>query len=287
MIGHLRSLPAYQLSYREIELEPPPPTWYRGGKAAFLDRVWTVWPEPKVFSTLDIDPERIRALFQRFPWVERVRSAEALPGRRFVVRLDYRVPVAIAEFPDSNKVWVDRDGVILPRDDVDDELAVTLVGLHGFPPPAELRYGEAWSRPGGRGDPPQPDPRVAEAAALATFLKAHLGELNGVLAGPPHAVVQLFKERGLYVQIYGDSVADSLMLYWLHDPLSEAATAHLSDETKWSQFRAWLDRSRPRVDGKLIYLWFSRKGVEIDGRYATEPPTSLNDRRLNGTIRRR
>ncbi|MFO0910324.1 MAG: hypothetical protein U0794_18600 [Isosphaeraceae bacterium] len=287
LVAYVRNLPAYQISYREIELDPPPPSWYRGGSTAFLDHVWSVWPERKVFSLLEIEPSRIQSLFQRSPWVERVRRVESLPGRRFVVRLDYRVPVAIAEFPDSTRIWVDREGVVLPRDDVDEDLVGKLVGLHGFAPPLEVRYGETWSRADRPGEDRVPDERVVEAAALADFLRTHLGELGPHLTGPPHAVVQRFKERGLYVQVYGDSVADSLMVFWKHDPRSDPATSRLTDEERWNMLREWLARSAPRGEGKLVYLWFTRKGVEIDGRYGNESASSLNDRRSNGSTRRR
>src|SRR5690348_18368455 len=38
-VAWLGEQPAYQIPFREIQLDPPPPPWYRGGREAFLEHV--------------------------------------------------------------------------------------------------------------------------------------------------------------------------------------------------------------------------------------------------------
>lgn len=283
-IVYVHAHPTYQLSYHDVVLDPPPPAWFRGGPPAFLEQVWGRSAEPRTFSSLDLDKERLTLLFQWCPWVKAVLRVEVGYPKRVVVGLKYREPVA--EF-DVSGAWVDCDGVLLPPDDIDREAVAPRIGLHGFPPPSALRYGEKW----GRGEPEkggfEPEPRVVEAAALAGFLKMRLNDLDSHMPRKPSAVVQLRGKRGLIVQITcGDSLPDSLLIYWGNDPEADLFVRDFDDPQKWTMLCDWVRRTTLFTEGKPVRLKFTRRGVVLDTRYAGESTTSLDDRRRNGPTRR-
>lgn len=288
LISHVHAHPTYQLSYRDITLEPAPPRWFRGGSPAFLERVWDGAKEPHEFSSLDVDPTRLGLLFRRCAWVHKVLRVEVGHPRRVVVRLEYRTPVGVSAAADGSETWVDGEGVLLPPDDIDREAVAPVIGLHGFPAPAEPHFGEAWNQADARGGGTRPDPRVAEAAALAGFLKERIAELGTRLPRRPSAVVQLHGERGLILQItWGDTLADSLLIYWGNDPLADPAVRELTNAQKWEQLRDWVDRSPRSAGGRSLHLWFSRQGIALDTRWGGEANTGLNDRSNDGATRRR
>ena len=284
-VGYVHAHPSYQLSYRDVVLDPPPPPWFRGSTPAFLDHVWRSPAEPRTFSSLDLDTDHLTLLFQWCPWVKAVSRVEVAYPKRVVVGLKYREPVAES---DVLEAWVDRDGVLLPPDDIDREAVAPRIGLHGFPPPSALRYGEKW----GRGNPEkggfEPEPRVVEAAALAGFLKSRLNELDGHMPRKPSAVVQLRGERGLIVQITsGDSLPDSLLIYWGNDPEADLFVHDFEDSQKWAMLCDWVSRTTLFTEGKPVRLKFTRRGVVLDTRYGGESTTSLDERLRNGSTLRR
>lgn len=269
VVQHVHADPGYRVSYREIVLDPPPPAWFRGGAIAFLDRVWACPGGPRDFSTLDLDTSRLALVFRRCAWVEKVERVEVAHPRRVAVRLDYRTPVAVARGPDGTEAWIDRHGVLLPPDDIDREAVAPVVGLHGYPLPADPRFGEVWNRADSAAGVDRPDPQVVEAAALAGFLQERLPTLGRGRPHRPSAVVLRFREAGQYLQItWGDVRDNSLLIFWDHDELADASVRDLTDDQKWAMVRDWVDRAPTAARAGPTLLRFTRQGLVLDTRYA-------------------
>ncbi len=171
-VAWLHRQPQYQLPFDKIELPIPPPACFRGGVATFLDRVRRNAEEAEVLPILDVDPERIRAAFKRFPWVEEVLSVE-FPPRGLVVRLAYREPVAKVQLTGADQLLLDREGCILPVDDIDVEHVKPLIAIKGdgLTRPGKDRIGKLWRTEASetpRGS--LVDQGVIQAAHLAGFL---------------------------------------------------------------------------------------------------------------------
>src|SRR5262249_32274039 len=120
-IRWLHQRPEYQLPFEEIKLADPPPAWFRGGARAFLKQVQDNVSELEVLPLMELKPDRIEQDFKLFHWVERVRRVE-YPPRGIVVHLDYCKPVAFISTRGGNKpTLIDRNGNVLPADDIDAE----------------------------------------------------------------------------------------------------------------------------------------------------------------------
>src|SRR5438270_894476 len=63
MVAWLHEQPPYQLDFREIRLDPPPPAWYRGGTEAFLNRVRDGAGRPGTLAVLDLDLDGLASDF--------------------------------------------------------------------------------------------------------------------------------------------------------------------------------------------------------------------------------
>jgi hypothetical protein len=277
VVLYLHAHPTYQVSYDQIVLDPPPPAWYRGGARAFLENVWTPTREPRAYSVLDLDPNRLALLFQRYAWVRRVRKVETGHPNRVVVHLDYFEPVA--EDAGTGTV-IDRDGVILARDDIDPDAVGRLIRLKRFTPPDKPTPGEVWSRV----DTPQgvarPDPEVVSAACLAGFL---MRKLDTTSAGPsrrPAVRLWHYDRHGLYVEVEVPG-GGWLMLLW-EDPTYPPAVRKMTPEEKWVILNDWLAREPPPGKEGVVYLRLTEHGAaldpERDPRNRDVPRTGLNSR---------
>ena len=250
----LHAQPAYQLRFRDLTLIPDPPAWYRGGRAAFLDHVAAGAQEPSAFSTLDLDPARLRLSFRRDPWVEKAErvSVDAGAPGRVVVRLVYRQPVAVTL---GDEVVIDREGVILPREDLDRPAAEPLIGLYNFQKPAGSRYGEVWNRVDPRTGVTSPDDQVQAAARLAAFVRGQI--VGGAKVGNPLPafVILRWRENGLALQ-----VGPNLVFRWkVPDQASEES--RFPDDTRWALLLDYLRRSPPRAADPRVELAFTRQGI--------------------------
>jgi hypothetical protein len=263
--------PAYQLSYREIDLKPPPPPWFRAGASGFLEGALGGSGEFQSFSSLGFDRERLILRFRRYAWVEKVLRVEVGYANRVTVRLQYREPVAVEELPGgAERTVVDREGVVLPRDDLDLDLAGPIVRLYGFSPPADPRAGQSWSR----ADPGQgltaPDERVRSAARLAAFLRS---ELLRAPAGDPsyRFFVHPWGLDGSTVQ-----VGANLMFLW-DEPGNGDEAGRLTDAAKWAMLRDRVRRSPPRPGDPRADLRFTRDGVVPAARRAAPEQATAPD----------
>ena len=99
--------------------------------------------------------EKIRSAFALNPWVAKVHSVRKYHPARVKVDLVYRRPVCVVEIG-TERLPVDRDGVLLPREDLTSTEAARyprLVRIDGL---TNTLVGQRWN-----------DPRVAGAAEIA------------------------------------------------------------------------------------------------------------------------
>ncbi len=59
--------PAYQVPFASIVLDPPPPGWYRGGSAGFLEDVRRRARMPETVAVLGLEPEELKHVFEQQP----------------------------------------------------------------------------------------------------------------------------------------------------------------------------------------------------------------------------
>lgn len=277
VIAYEHGQPAHQVPYQNIELDPAPPDWFVGGKAAFLDGVWGPTDEPRVLSALDYDLEHLRTLFRRNAWVRKVGPARLFGyPNRISVALEYREPVATDRNLRALGLAVDAEGVLVPSADVDPARLAELPMLHGFGSPVEPKPGEIWNQADPRTHTQRPDPRITAAAALAGFLKPRLRELSTLFPSKTYVFVlppANFDLAGLYLQI---TCTEDRLIHW-HDP-TNPVTSRLSESEKWAMVLDWTKRNPPGPVKTTVHLRFSSRGLVLDSdltaRGAT-PATSL------------
>jgi len=247
----------YETTFAAIELEPPPPAWYRGGRPHFLHGVQETAQRPDApYSSLDVDTAELRREFRLYSWVKRVGQVERKWPNRIVVPLDYRTPVARAPLPGKpGLVLLDDEGVILPADDVDPEAVGRAILLSRFEPPFEPRPGRVWSSSEGR-----PDERVLAAVKLAAFLQS-------ALVRAPDPVSPVLQPKAIYpVPNVKDGLwlvnSESSLVLW-GDPPGAEGPGSLTAEEKWEMLQRWLPH-RPKVPVlSPFYLSFTKEGVVI------------------------
>lgn len=173
----LHAQPRYQLPFAKIRLPEPPPECFRGGASAFLERVRRNAKEPEILPLLDVDPARLRTAFKSFPWVAEVGAIERPPGE-LVVHLKYRRPVAkvgVNVAGQAVRFYLDREGCVLPPDDIDRVSIDGLIWIVGdglAAPPAE-RAGTIWKTSAADSAEREAlDRDVVQAAKLAGFFLA-------------------------------------------------------------------------------------------------------------------
>jgi hypothetical protein len=178
-VGWLHGQPRYHIRFDQIELVPPPPAFFRGGSARFLERVRAGEAKPEALQTvplLDVDREQIENVFKRSPWVETVEGVE-FPPRSLVVRLSYKEPTSEVHTSSRETVYLDRNGHVLPSEDVDVDRVGRLIqilfgkGIAVVAPPPN-RQGLVWkTETPERPDLAAIDRYVIQAAKLAGFLQ--------------------------------------------------------------------------------------------------------------------
>ena len=247
----------YETTFAAIELDPPPPAWYRGGRPLFLRGVQeTAQRQDVPFSALDVVLAELRREFRLYSWVKRVSLVERSFPNLIVVHLDYRSPVARASLPGRpGLVLLDDDGVILPADDVDPEAVGRATLLSGFEPPFEPRPGRVWSSSEGK-----PDERVLAAVKLAAFLQSALacpGEPVSPVLQPKVIYPVLNATDGLWLEN-----SEKSLVYW--DPPGAERPGSLTAEEKWELLKRWLPRRPPAPVKRPYFLRFTKEGVVVD-----------------------
>ncbi len=175
VVAWLHRRPEYRVRFDDIGLDPAPPPWIKGGRAALLDAIRDDRRHLESFSILDLDLDRLLTDVRRNPWVARADRASKSYPDKITVALAYREPVALVQSGTGPAVPVDRDGVALPLEGLDLAKAGRLVTIEAEPPATSPTPGLAWpGRDDDRPDRPGPRARVLRAARLAGYLKAYL-----------------------------------------------------------------------------------------------------------------
>jgi hypothetical protein len=255
----LHSQKQYATTFAAIELDPAPPAWYRGARAAFLHSVRETAQRPDLpYSSLDVDLNELDREFRLYSWVKRVRRVERKWPNRIVVHLDYRTPVARARLRTKpGLVLLDDEGVILPWEDVDPEMAARsiLIDVKDIEPPFEPRMGRVWMTSEGK-----PDERLRAAAKLAAFLQA-------AVARAPEPVPPVLQPKAIHPP---GNAADGpfiennelSLIYWGDPPGSERSGSATALE-KWAMLQRWLPTRPPTPVRRPYYLAFTKAEVIV------------------------
>jgi hypothetical protein len=279
---------AYRLSYRDLDLDPPPPRWFRGGSGAFLERVLGGSDEFRSFSALNFDAEHLRLYFRHNPLVEKELGVFKTHPNRVSVRLHYREPVAVERLEDGNeRTVIDQDGVILPPDEIEPAFLGTLVRLCQLEPPADPKAGEFWNRfdpksgPGSGPRWPVRNERVREAARLAAFLRERLAQDNPGGSTFPRLFIHAWGEADFYIQ-----VGANLLFHW--DEEGQEERERLTPEARWGYLRDFTREHPPKSGEPATYWKFTTHGIEPEllrrePKQAAKPGAKPAVRRTGGS----
>jgi hypothetical protein len=218
--------------------------------------------EPDHIAVLDVTTDELRLAFKKYAWVDEVTRV-AYGGGRVRVELRYRQPVAWVQLRDAGQLMVDREGTILPAEDIDVAAlgrVIPIVGAGGLAPPAAFQFGEKWKFKANSSGLEQADERILAAAKLAGFLlrepQAGDAERSLALCVRQIFIVADFDVRGLFV-INKEGAA----ILWGNGPGAERPGEHSAEE-KWAILRGWADTTRARFLEPEDFWSFSRTGLQ-------------------------
>jgi hypothetical protein len=248
-IGWLHRQPQYQVRFQDIQLQHPPPSWFRGGTEAFLKQVRDAAGEAEVLPVLELKEKQIKRDFQDSPWVEEVKRIE-YPPQGIKVHLAYKTPVAVISYARGEQIILDRAGAILPLEDVDTEKLgprIKIVGT-GLAPSAENRAGKIWKSSATGPNAAKLERSVLGAARLAGFLfePERAREASNSPALRILTVIATDRRgepdgRGLFIQNAEDAI-----ILWGDAPGEEKGNG-LAAEEKWEILKKWGKSSTPRT----------------------------------------
>ncbi len=242
MTSWLGDQPDYQVPFRSITLEPPPPSWYRGGTTAFLEDVQRRARMPQTFSILKLERDELDLIFQRSPWIEKVERVE-YPPRGVVVHLRYREPVAIVLTIDGTRYLVNGSAVILPHEDIDrtlDEFArqqqLILIDGKGLAGPSHPTPGLTWETKPGVTDLAKGNEKIPASASLARYFRRKMN-VAGSTQPLPFRVTHISPidpdDRGLFIWLNG-----SICILWGAESGKELEGDPATEE-KWRKILEW------------------------------------------------
>ena len=87
--------------------------------------------------------ERIDRDFKLFPWVDRRQYASSIPPRASRSIFVYKQPVATITVPPGQSVILDRNGIILPREDIDTKKLGPLIRIDCRQGPGSAALGQS------------------------------------------------------------------------------------------------------------------------------------------------
>lgn len=254
----LQDQPRYQLPFGDVRLPEPPPESFKGGTPAFLERVRRNAKEPEVVALLKLDPVRLRNAFKSFPWVAEVGAIERPPGE-LIVHLKYRRPVAKVNVAGAGQFVLDREGCLLPLEDVDVERVGRLIWIVGrdLTAPRGDRAGTIWKT--AAVDSPAEeaiDRGVVQAAGLAGFFLDPTREAEAPADARVYAVT-VAESRGnptLFVE-----TERKVQILWGRGPGDEEP-GELTAEEKWEFLLRQARRGLEQKDSRDLWV-FNRSGM--------------------------
>jgi hypothetical protein len=259
-VAWLQQREAYTLNFREITLVPEPPAWIKSGREGLLERVRSRAGRPEQISVLQIDLKELANDFRReSPWVLDVdRVTRAYPNH-LEVHLAYRRPAAALRVG-AGLVILDRDGVVLPEDDVNRSAAPMIDLVTVLPPnldPSSLEALPGKLFHARSADPEHPDVDVvANAARLAGFF------VDRDAAGP-NARAKLgvnaihWTARRFFVE-----TTTTTMILWGQAPGAEPPGDPKAGE-KWEMLVNWADSHTMAEVQNPAYLGFEQNRVVV------------------------
>lgn len=235
-VSWLNQRDAYLVDFSDVILEPAPPAWIKSGREGLLERVRERAGRPERISALDVDLKSLANDFRReSPWVLAVDRVDRAYPNRLTVHLAYRRPAALLRIGGA-EVILDRDGVVLPEDDLNRD-AAPLVNLLDVVP-ADTDPSTLEALPGklfkihdlepGKGDP------ISDAARLAGFFVDR--DAVGTDAGAKLAV-KAIHGRGRH---YFVETTTATMILWGQAPGSESPGDPKAGE-KWALLEKWVE----------------------------------------------
>jgi hypothetical protein len=262
-IAWLHHQPRYQLSFLDIELKPPPPGWFRGGRAGFLKQVRENARESEMLELMELqkgslDRDQIALDFKKDPWVEDVPRVD-YPPHSITVHLAYRTPVAWIQAPPAPPVYLDRRGFVVPMDDVDKEKLGPLLRVigKGLEQASEGNQpGLQWRPSATSSDGARLRACVEEACTLAGFL-VEPERASESSSTPALRVMRIIAadHRGLWLVTSEDAI-----ILWGEPPGKERNGSLMALE-KWEIFGRWAKVPERRTLPPGDYWEFSKSGL--------------------------
>lgn len=251
----LEHRPQYQLPFREIELDPPPPPWYLGDRSIFLDRVHEAAAlKADAFPVLEVAPEELKRVFGLYGWVERVVRVEKRYPNRVIVSLEYRKPEAIAD--KVKGFLLDRNGVFLPANEVDPAALAPPIPIVGLGEPHNPRAGESWKTGDPARGPLEANLRAARACKLAAFLQTLRSATKSEQKAPALLAIHVPGDGGFWV------LWEKTWIQWGPAPGDENAGERAAD-AKWTAIREWSQQHSLDEVLHPKYLAFTKTGIEV------------------------
>jgi hypothetical protein len=229
--------PQYQLPISSIVLEPEPPPFFRGGRAAFLEEVRSSAHWGDTISQLELSSEQVADEFRKNPWVLDVERAFYGTGS-FTVRLRYHQPVAFVQLPNLIHILVDEGGNIVQKDDIDATHLGAVFKITGktLKAPASPIPGQVWKLPTDSEGEVVPDRRIVAAAALAGFLAAPGRRAEAARSAAldiKEINVDYFDMKRLFIRN-----AEAAWIWWDYAPGHEPPGKPVAEE-KWAMLERW------------------------------------------------
>jgi hypothetical protein len=263
---------AYQVPFRSIVLDPPPPAWYRGGSAEFLENVRRRAGMPETIPLLKFKPDELQDAFKLSPWTQEVLQITHHP-LGLTIRLNYHRPVAIVVTSSHQEYLVDRSAIILPLEEVDRERLeqdhdLIRIRGDGLLDPLDPQPGIVWKPKAGLTDIADGNHHIADAAELADFLAGKAHSLDK--AANPALNIRYINpmdkdQRGQFLRN-----AESTYILWGEAPGKEGPRS-LGAEKKWERLCEWSRTEKNRILPQRDYWEITAAGVIAI--HPTRPPS--------------
>ena len=159
----LRGLPRFQLTAERLDIQPPPPPWFRRDLAKETVTLGRL-------RGLNLqDRGALRAVWRALelhPWVRQVRYVSKRAGGRVRAEIVYRRPIAMVSAPEG---WypVDTEGVVLPSEDFGPNDPDRFLHILAPDPQPVGNVGTSFGRPG-----------VVGACRIAALIEESIGPLG-------------------------------------------------------------------------------------------------------------